>query len=293
MNADRAWDVARRPLARADAWFFEPAPAARLARFRILVGLFGLAYLLVRLPVFAELGDRRDYSPVGVLSWRRSPFSGLAIHVLLVVTILSGVGFSLGRAFRLTGPLFGITLLILTTYRSSHGQLLWFENLPVLHTLIVGFARAADARTAPGAVDVRYGWPLRLAAAVTVCTYVLAGVAKLRIGGIGWISGESLRNHVAYSATRLRVLGGTPSPLARPLVDHVWIFGPLAVLTVIIELGAPVALLWARCRWVWALLAWSMHVAIAATMFVVFPYPLSFVAFAPMFALERAPRRGR
>jgi hypothetical protein len=35
-----------------------------------------------------------------------------------------------------------------------------------------------------------------------------------------------------------------------------------------------------------------MHVGVLATMSVVFPYPLALVAFAPLFALERAlPRR--
>ena len=37
----------------------------------------------------------------------------------------------------------------------------------------------------------------------------------------------------------------------------------------------------------WVALAWCMHAAIAATMFVVFPYPLALIAFAPLFRLER------
>ena len=116
---------------------------------------------------------------------------------------------------------------------------------------------------------------------------MLAGIAKLRSGGLVWIDGESLRNHIAYSATRPRVLGGQPSPLARPLVDHESLFWPLAVLTMSIELGAPLALLGRRLRIGWCVLAWCMHLAIAATMFVVFPYPLSFVVFVPLFELER------
>ena len=48
-------DVLLRPLRRLDSWFFAPAPALRLARWRAVVGTFALAYLLIRLPVFAVL----------------------------------------------------------------------------------------------------------------------------------------------------------------------------------------------------------------------------------------------
>ena len=35
------------------------APPERLAMLRVLTGTFAMLYLLVRLPVFLELGDRR------------------------------------------------------------------------------------------------------------------------------------------------------------------------------------------------------------------------------------------
>ena len=86
-------------------------------------------------------------------------------------------------------------------------------------------------------IDAAYGGPVRLAALVTVLTYVLAGVAKLRLGGLEWMLGDTLRNHVAYSAARLDLLGGTPSPLGRRLVAQAWLFPPLAIATVLVELG--------------------------------------------------------
>ena len=279
----------------ADRWFFGPAPALRLARLRVLTGAFATGYLLVRLRVFLTLGDgtdRRDFEPVGVLWWLQRPLAPEIVRGLVAVTLILGVGFVLGVAFRIVGPLFAAALLVVTTYHSSGGQLLWFENLFVLHVLIVGMSRSADTfsltpRGSPAPIDdVRYGWPVRLAAVTTVLTYLLAGLAKLRIGGIGWMNGDSLRNHVAYSAARLRLLGGTPSPLAGVLVDHVWLFSPLAVMTIVIELGAPIALVGRRCRWIWVAATCMMHVAILATMYVVFPYPLSLIAFAPLFELE-------
>jgi len=48
-----------------------------------------------------------------------------------------------------------------------------------------------------------------------------------------------------------------------------------------------VALLGGRPRNVWVAAAWLLHAGVAALMFVVFPYPLFLVAFAPFFRLER------
>ncbi len=287
--------MARAMVSQCDRWLIGPAPPTRLAMFRILTGLFALAYLVVRLPVFLTLTDAESsdaLDPVGVLWWLDRPINPGIFTLIVVITLLAGAGYTIGFAFRVLGPLFAIGILTVTTYRSSWGQLLWFENLLVLHVLIVAVSRAGDALafrkpSAPRTGDgLAYGWPLRLAGLVTVITYMMAGVAKLRIGGLNWVSGESLRNHVAYSATRLRVLGGEPSVLARPLMDHTWLFAPMAVATMALELGGLVALTGRTPRMLWVAGTWFMHVAIALTMNVVFPYPLALIAFAPLFHLE-------
>ena len=278
-------------------WLSRPAPAARLAVLRVLTGTYAVAYLVIRLPVLLSMGDRNasEWQPVGALWWMDRPLAAGVVQMLVVSAVVLGVLYTAGVTFRVTGPVFALTLLFVTTYRCSWGQLLWFDNLMVLHVVIVGFSPSADAialgRTVAPPDDVRYGWPVRLAAVVTVCTYALAGVAKLRIGGVGWMSGESIRNHVASAAARLRVLGGTPSPLAAPLMDQLWVFTPVGVATLVIELGAPVVLFVSRLRWPWVIAVVSMHAAIAATMFVVFPYPLTLIAFAPLFDLEHLPKR--
>jgi hypothetical protein len=286
---------------RVSGWFAQPAPAERLAVIRILTGAFATVYLCVRAPVFLALADRAPdtFEAVGVLWWLERPIADGAVVGLVVVTIVLGAAFTAGAAFRATGPVFAVLLLVLTTYRSSWGQLLWFENLLVLHVLLVGFSRAADAtsldarrRDDVAVSSTTYGWPVRVAAVVTVITYVLAGIAKLRIGGVDWMSGDTLRNHVAYSATRLDVLGATPSPLAQSFLEQRWLGTPTGVATMIIELGAPIALLGGRWRTGWVAAAWLLHLGIALLMFVVFPYPLLLVAFAPLFPLERLAWRG-
>jgi hypothetical protein len=283
-----------------DRWLMAPAPAVRLAVFRIMVGVFSACYLVTRLPTLLEMGDeaRVEWDPVGVLWWLADPLPSLAVRCAVLATIALAVASATGAAFPIVGPAFAFALLFVTTYRSSGGQLLWFDDLLVLHVIVIACSPAADALRLGRSGDpvdesARYGWPLRVAALGTVVTYALAGIAKLRIGGTAWLDGDSLRNHVAYSATRLRVLGGTPSPLAEPMMSVGWLFTPLAAATLVVELGAPLALLVSRLRAPWVALAWCMHTAIAATMFVVFPYPLALIAFAPLFRLERLLPRWR
>ena len=60
-----------------------------------------------------------------------------------------------------------------------------------------------------------------------------------------------------------------------------------AWVTLVVELGAPLALLGRRWAYTWVALAWSFHVAVLALMAVLFPYPLVGVAFASMLPVER------
>jgi hypothetical protein len=280
-----------------DRWLLAPAPPERLAAFRILAGAFATVYLAVRSPAFWALGSPAAsgaFDPLGALWFLDRPVAGWLVRGAVVLTITLGAAFTAGAAWRVTGPAFALATLALTTYRSAFGQILWLETLFVLHLLVVGFVRAADAWTwpAPGRARRRpadpaaYGWPLRLAALVTVATYVLAGIAKLRYGGAGWVLGDSIRNQVAYSAARLDLLGATGSPLGRWLSGPGWPLRPAGLVTVVLELGAPVAL-WRRARAAWVWCMWLVHLCIALLMFVVFPYPLVLVAFAPLFELER------
>jgi len=79
--------------------------------------------------------------------------------------------------------------------------------------------------------------------------------------------------------------------VATLLLDHPRVLGALAWSTLVLELGAPVALLggwWARA---WAVSAWGFHLGVVLLMAIVFPYPLVGVAYAPLLAVERPPQR--
>ncbi|MEX0683609.1 MAG: HTTM domain-containing protein [Dehalococcoidia bacterium] len=281
--------------ARLDRWWRTPAPATRLAVLRILVGGFGLGYVLLRAPHLAGYAnfDDSQFAPVGIVSVLGGPLPGMVLRLLVAATAIAGVAFVAGWRFRISGPLFTALLLFLMTYRNSFGQVFHTENLLVLHVLVLGLAPSADAlsldarRRTSSADAARYGWPIRLMCILTVLTYFISGETKLRIAGLDWLTTDTLRNYVAYDNLRKIELGDVHSPLGAEMVAHGWLFVPLAALTLVVELGAPLALLGGRVARVWALLAWGFHAGVLATMAIVFPYPLLGLAFAPFFAVER------
>ncbi|MFP3902393.1 MAG: HTTM domain-containing protein [Acidimicrobiia bacterium] len=274
-----------------------PAPAARLAVLRILVGGYATAWTAVRLPAhLAHIDQPPDrWQPVGALVPLASPPTAAVIAAVAVAAPLLGLLVVAGWRTRVTTPLLAAATLLLATLDSSWGQVFHTENLVVLHLVIVALAPgAADTlavgrRGAAPAPDGRYGWPVRLAAVVVVLAYVIAGIAKLRAGGLDWMSGDTLRHLVAHDNLRKALLGDSWSPLGAGAVAHAWLFPPLAVLTLAIEVGAPAALLGRRWRTVWVAAAWAFHVGVLALMAILFPYQLAGVAFAPFFRLERLP----
>jgi hypothetical protein len=265
----------------------------RLRILRLLVGGFAVGHLLVRAPHLRQVArfDEHRFDPVGPLSMLDRPLAPALVDVLLVAAVVAGVVFVLRRRPSPAGDIaFALLLLVVSTYRNSWGQVFHTENLFVLHVLVIAlaapFTRKEDT------------WPVEVCALVTVLTYAVAGWAKLRYGGWAWVDGDALRHQVAYDNVRKAALGDGWSSLGAALVPHRWVFAPLAVLTIAVELFAPLALLHRRARAVWAVSAWVFHVGIVALMWITFAYPLSGIAFAPLFRLERLalrvlPRRYR
>ncbi len=276
------------------------APPERLATFRIAVGTFIGIYLLVRIQVFLELADRSPdrFDPVGVTAILDRRLPDVALVALIVVCVGASAATALGWRYRLAAPALAVALLVLTSYRSSWGQLLHFEHLMVLFAAVLAASPAADAwsldrrRTGEPATDpptgpsTRYGFPLVVASLVVVVTYVIAGIAKLRYGGWGWADGDTLRNHVASAATRLELFGDEPAPLASFAVEHAGLLTVAAVATLVLELGAPIALVGDRWRNAWVVGTWLMHLGILLTMRIGFPVPLFGLAFVPFFRSE-------
>lgn len=283
-----------------DRWYRPVAAPERLAALRILVGGFAVAYLALRLPNLLGLHGLGGFRPVGVVSVLAAPLTTAAVIVQAVLALLLGLAFAFGLAFRVSGPAFAFVLLWVLSYRNAWGMIFHTENLLVLHTLALGCSPAADVWSldarrarrrgvAPPVPSTRYGWPVRLLGLLTVGTYFVAGIAKLRLSGLGWATSDLLRNYIAYDNLRKHLLGDWYSPFGAWLVGHAWLFPPLATASLLLELLAPIALLGPRIARIWSLLAWGFHFGVWAIMAIFFPYPLLGLAFAPLFAVERLP----
>jgi hypothetical protein len=284
-----------------DRWWRAGAPPERLAMLRILVGGFAMAYVLARLPHLLGLArfSAGQLEPVGLVSLLDAPLGPWLHRGMVAATALASVPFVLGYRFRIAGPLFALLLLWTLSYRNSFGMIFHTENLLVIHVALLGLVPAADAwsldaragRAAPGD-PVSYGWVIKLMSLVTCLAYLLAGIAKVRYGGDAWTSGDILRHHVAIDAVRKELLGSTSSPLAGPLIGQTWLFAALALATMALELGAPVAMIGGKVAVVWVVGIVGFHYGVVVLMVISFPYPMSGVAFASFFRVERLGRWG-
>ena len=276
------------------------APPERLAMVRILVSTYAVVWLAFALPGIAGLTDAgaARWHPVGVLAWLDTPLASGWLWLFVALTFGAGIAFAVGAAARVTGPIFAAAFLVVTTYRSCWGQIFHTDDLVALHLIVLALAPAAHAwsvdarrrRPGSGAPARRYGWPLLLMSIITVLAYVLAGWAKLRTSGLDWITGSVLRDQIAQDNLLKELFGAPSSPLASTVLSHAWLFPPMAAFAVLVELGAPVALLGGRWRDVWVGAAWLFHLGILVLMTTFFPYQLSGVAYASMFRAERLPR---
>jgi hypothetical protein len=278
-----------------DRFWLAPAPAVRLATLRVACGVFCLVYLLARAPVLIDFRGvtAAQWEPVGPAHVLSGPLPALPVIAAWAACVACAGCFALGYRYRVTGPAFALLFLWVTSYRSSFGMIFHTDNMAALQALVLGLCPAAaealsfDARgkDAPEQHG-RFGWPIKLLCAVTAATYVIAGVAKLRGAGLHWADGDILRHYVAYDAVRKQALGSIHSPLGAWLVQYRWPFVPFSALTLVLELGAPLALLGPRIAAVWALGIWGFHVAVLLLMAIAFPYPLT-VGLLPFLPAER------
>ena len=283
------------PLGLLDAWWRPAWPAERLATLRIVVGLYGVVWLLVRLPHLLSYAqdDVARWAPVGVLSMLEVPLAPGLYRALVALTVGLAFAFAVGWRFRFTGPLFAGALLVVLTHTNSWGKILHTENVWWVHVAALAAGRSADAlsldarrASSPARPAPRYGWPVMLMMAAGTLPYLLAGIAKLRRSGLAFVSGETLRNYVAFGNVRKLELGSPASALAPSLMDAPGLFAGLALVSLVLELVAPLVLVLPQVRKPWVYGVAGFHWGVLALMAIGFPYQLSFVAFACYFEAE-------
>nr|HEX4319208.1 HTTM domain-containing protein [Kofleriaceae bacterium] len=280
-------------------WLRDDAPAERLALLRIVIGAWACVYTLARVPELYALSQHPagEYAPVGAARLFASPLAGVLAVALGFATAALLAAFALGVAWRAVAPIAALALLWMTSYRNSWGMVFHTEDLLVLHVVALAVTPAADAwaigarRRARG--EAGYGWAVRLLGALTAATYLLAGIAKLRLAGASWLDGDLLRDQIAIDNLRKALMGDDVAVLSGVMLDHAWLLAGLAAGSLAVELGAPAALLGGRVARVWVAAAWAFHLGVVLAMNIWFPYPLLGPAFLPLLRPESWPARAR
>ncbi|MEW7292147.1 DCC1-like thiol-disulfide oxidoreductase family protein [Aquimarina sp. 2304DJ70-9] len=282
-----------------DHWFIKVTPQ-QLALLRIATGLFSLWYILSRFGMLQKMAKNTEaFEPIGILSWMSQPLSSELFWWISVGVILLNIGYLIGWKFKYTGPAFAVVALLFFTYRNSWSMIYHNRNALIIHIIILGLVASADAwswdatkkpKTSyklPNA-HWQYGWPIQLICAVTVGSYVLAGIAKLS-GDLAWewATGSAMRSQVAVDAIRKEMLGSEAAPLFDFLFEHTWLFLGMGILTFVLELGAPLALVKRRWGMIWATLTWMMHWGIFFIMGISFRYQMTGLIFLSFFDFEK------
>lgn len=285
-------------------------PPDRLAWLRILIGGFALAYLIDEHGTMIGVARSApvQFQPVGLAALLDGPVSVDGFEAILNLTCLMGVLFVVGFRFAYSGPIFALLFLAVTSYRNSWSMIFHSENLLSLHLVVLGVTPAAQVLSLDGWIrartpsrfwnhgtwsglgsgaDWRFGWPCILISGLTAAAYWVAGMAKI-LGPLGWswATGENLLTYIARDALRKELLAdGAPSAVWW-IQAHPGLLTAVAVLTLVLELGAPLFLVHRVGFRIWALGVWMMHWGILAIMGIEFPYQLSGIAFLSSLPLE-------
>jgi hypothetical protein len=231
-------------VARVDRWLFAAEPANRMhGAITILAGVIGLR---IGLGPYRELAGQPAvlFDPPFFLTWLREMPSAQAIAVVQAGGVAAATMAVLGRSRRAAFALAWIALLVLAGLRASRGKI-QHNDLLLLLAAVPFLAAPTDTSWRDGRADVRYGWPIRTGMVVAAVAYFFCGAAKVLTAGWRWALSDNMQN-VLYDGARSPK---THAPeLARWIADHGGAARAVAVITLVVELGFPLALVFVRLR---------------------------------------------
>ena len=260
---------------RVSGWMFAAVPTGRVAAFRTVV------YLFVALdPLWFTPWVRSHaaipgvfYQPllVGRLLHLPTP-TPLLVNGIFWALIPLAVAAATGRAPRLLGwivfALYFEWMIIAMSYgKVDHDRFGLLVALAVLPT-------AGPARHGGTRMTERGGWALRMTQVAVIATYFLSSWAKLRFGGLGWLT----------SATLERALIRRGTPLTDLLTSMRW---PLLLAQfgiVAFELSSPIVFfVRSRLRYWIVGYFYLFHVMVMLTITISFaPHQVAMTSFLPL-----------
>jgi hypothetical protein len=258
-----------------ERWFFAPLPMARVAVLRVIAYLFLILDVLYLRPWGVGHGelDPEWYAPLWIGRTLPLPTpTPLLVDVLIGVLVVGSLLGLTGRLPRLVGYTVAVAYLQWMIVSMSYGKVDHdrFGFMLLLFVLpTVGRASLRDRSLSEAA-----GWALRMVQIGAVATYFLAGLAKLRYGGLDWFNGATVARSVVRRGTEL----------ALPLLDYPWTLRSAQWFIMTLELTSPV-LLFIKARWQYVIVAglFGFHVATFMGITIIFfPHLVALLAFLPL-----------
>ena len=168
------------------------------------------------------LSINHHVEPVGMMQFLSVEMFSTNATVFHYLTMVLGICWITGLAWRLTGPTFAICATLWISYFLSFGSITHAFHLLILHVLAVGFAPAAAVLSldswlnkrwpswplwspGPTSSSVHYGWAVQLCCSSTVLVYFISGLTKIQHSGFSWISGQNLYDQITYSVLLQKV----------------------------------------------------------------------------------------
>jgi hypothetical protein len=256
-------------------WLTAPVPLGRVAAFRTLIYLFVIADVLVLTPWVRGHADvpGEFYRPLLVGRLLPLPAPGpVLVYAVFVALLVAAAVAATGRLPRLAGSAVAILyfewMIIAMSYgKVDHDRFGLLVALAVLPT--VGRARHGDLTRSEAA-----GWALRATQLAVIATYFLAAWAKLRIGGVDWLTSATLTWAIIRRGT----------PLGEPLLDFPGVLVAAQIGIVLFELSSPlVFFLRGRRQYLAIAFFYSFHLVSFAAISISFaPHMAAMTSFLPL-----------
>ena len=261
-------------------FWFRPESAVNLAAARIVVAGTALWIVLSRpdLPGILAFPDaiwrtvprlhRVAYLLVFSLTTERILFGLLVLFLLMAL-----IGWQ-ARFACLTSGLLLYHFAPLETLVWTPDPTLRGLTLPTLGLVILSLSacdRVLSARAPKSLVPLvtpEHRWPIRLLQILMAEVYWFAGVAKLRSGGLTWLSAASLQRYLLGYSQLYGIGGGTP--LGYRMAAHPAFCSLLGLSGIAVELLFPLVLVSRRAAGILVPLAFLLHVGIALLLHIVF-----------------------
>ena len=271
----RATDSPRVRLVR---WWFDPIPRGRVAALRTFVYAFVLADVFIVRPWVSIHGQLPEglYEPLFIARFLPFPIpTPLVVAVLQGTLVVAALLALTGRWPRVSGAAVFFLYLgwMLTAFsygKVDHDNVAFLVALAVLPT--VGKARWGD-----GQADEASGWAIRCIQVAVVMTYFASVFAKLRFGGLNWVTGS----------TFLRAVIKRGTSLAEPLAAYPLALKAGQVALVAFELLSPLLLMRGRIGRLMLGAALTFHVVTFMGIRIMFwPHVVCLLSFLPLERLD-------